>query len=52
MGLDYKIQYKKRVENRVVDALSRRGESAEIMTIITVKPNWVMKGESKEPFVV
>lgn len=46
MGLDYVIEYKKGVENRVADALSRREgveevETMELMAITELIPQWV-----------
>ena len=47
LGLDYEIQYKKGVENQVIDALSRRHEATPKMAlrsclaITTVKPGWI-----------
>ena len=47
MGLDYEIQYKKGTENQVVDALSRRHETASkpplnsCLAITTVRPIWI-----------
>ena len=44
MGLQYKIVYKKGVENRVADALSRRPASGqEILAISVVQPLWITK---------
>lgn len=42
LGLDYEIQYKKGVENRVADALSRKDiASSTVYAITTVQPQWV-----------
>ncbi|KAJ3686553.1 hypothetical protein LUZ61_015717 [Rhynchospora tenuis] len=49
MGLDYKIEYKKGVENKVADALSRRAStdkllslcSGEISAVTELIPSWV-----------
>lgn len=43
LGLDYEIQYKKGVENKVVDAFSRRGKSSQVLATTVIKPNWVLK---------
>lgn len=42
LGLSYEIQYKQRVGNRVVDALSRREEkTSECLAITEVTPMWI-----------
>lgn len=43
LGLDHSIQYKKGVDNKVVDALSRRFESSEpfVNVITMVNPEWI-----------
>lgn len=48
MGLDYVIEYKKGVENRVTDALSRREgieevETMELMAATELIPQWVQE---------
>lgn len=44
LGLDYEVQYKKRTENRVADALSRRGEkAAECHAISSDEPHGCRK---------
>ncbi|KAL3526614.1 hypothetical protein ACH5RR_011270 [Cinchona calisaya] len=49
-GLDYKIQYKKRAENKVVDAISRRFleeinelPSTFVVAISSIKPDWMQE---------
>jgi hypothetical protein len=43
LGLQYKIIYKKGVENRVADALSRRvPDQAELSAISLVIPDWLL----------
>jgi hypothetical protein len=41
MGYNYKVEYKKGRENRVADALSRRPQESELMSITTVVPLWI-----------
>jgi hypothetical protein len=49
LGLNYKVEYKKGIENKAVDALSRReGQSGEICEIFAelkavseLKPKWM-----------
>lgn len=41
MGMDYEILYKKGVENKVVDALSRRSHDNEINAVTQVVPQWI-----------
>ena len=42
MGFNYSISYKKGVENKVVDALSRRGMSGgELAAISVAKAGWL-----------
>ena len=44
MGLNYTIAYKKGVENKVADALSRMGLSeAELSAISMAKPGWLVE---------
>jgi hypothetical protein len=44
LGLDYAIQYRKGIENKVVDALSRREPeeiSENIMAVTEILPTWL-----------
>jgi hypothetical protein len=41
MGYDYKIEYKKGKENKVVDALSRRPQENTLMSISTAVSLWI-----------
>lgn len=48
LGLDYETQFKKRIENKVVDALSRRNEDLHdssqpntIMAITSIQHKWI-----------
>lgn len=41
--MDYEIRYKKGMENKVVKALSQKGESTQVMALTTIKPNRVLK---------
>lgn len=45
--MNYEIQYKKRVENKVVNALSRRGfleeEGNSLTAVSTVAPQWMQE---------
>lgn len=44
MGLQYKIVYKKGVDNRVADALSRRPtEQLEVLVVSVVQPIWLQQ---------
>lgn len=44
VGLNYTISYKKGIENKVADALSRRGLSeAELIAISLAKPGWLVE---------
>jgi transposase InsO family protein len=40
LGLQYRIVYKPGIDNRVADALSRRGQEAELMAISVPLPVW------------
>ena len=43
MGMQYKIVYKKRSENRVADTLSRRPHpEMEIHALSTAQPTWIL----------
>lgn len=47
-GLDYEIHYKQGADNRVADALSRRGhwqEQGSLTIISSVKPDWITQVE-------
>lgn len=45
-GLDYEVQYKKGIENRVADALSRSlEEEPTLYAISAVEPTWMNKIE-------
>lgn len=41
MGLDYIIQYRKGKENRVADALSRKGSEGVTQAITGAIPEWI-----------
>jgi hypothetical protein len=41
MGLQYKILYKKGVENGAADALSRRRHPKQILAISSIKHQWL-----------
>ncbi|KAH0707575.1 hypothetical protein KY290_009957 [Solanum tuberosum] len=41
LGLDYEVQYKKRAENRVADALSRHEEQGQLLAISVSIPSWM-----------
>lgn len=44
LGLSYEIQYKKEVDNKVADALSRReGQDIECWAITTVTQVWIQE---------
>lgn len=44
LGLSYEIQYKKEVDNKVADALSRReGQDIECWAITIVTPVWIQE---------
>jgi hypothetical protein len=48
MGLNYKIVYKKGVDNKVADALSRVSQttSYDILVVSVVKPLWLQEIQS------
>lgn len=51
IGLQYKILYKKGVENKAVDALSRQSEPLQIADVSTCTPKWleiVLEGYSQD----
>jgi hypothetical protein len=41
LGLQYKVVYKQGSENRVADALSRRGCADEVLSISVATPQWL-----------
>lgn len=46
MFLSYVVQYRKGRDNRAADALSRRWEEAELTSITTVIPTWVLEAKA------
>ena len=51
LGLQYKILYKKRLENKVADALSRQTEPGTVAAISTNTPRWleiIVEGYTKD----
>lgn len=41
LGLQYKIVYKKGLENRAADALYRQSDSLQVLAVSTSTPNWL-----------
>lgn len=41
LGLQYRIVYKPRTDNRVADALSRRSHPVDLLSISTAVPSWL-----------
>lgn len=43
MGFNYRIEYKKGVENGAADTLSRRGDANELMQLTILQPTWIQE---------
>lgn len=52
LGMQYKLVYKKGLENKAVDALSRQAHPTDIMAISTSTPKWletIIEGYQQDP---